>query len=113
MPDPARRSPCRRPPFVSSLGRELGLACLAMILYAKFGEHQPLNRQSDSFAREGIDLDVSSLADWVGAYTATGKILAQAFLMSSRATGIPRKCLSSSTAVANELWPEVGDGVTR
>ena len=42
-----------------------------MILYAKFGEHQPLNRQSDSYARQGIDLDVSTLADWVGACTAT------------------------------------------
>jgi transposase len=37
-----------------------------MILYAKFGQHQPLNGQSDVCAREGIDLDVSSLADWVG-----------------------------------------------
>jgi hypothetical protein len=42
-----------------------------MILYAKFGEHQPLNRQSLSFAREGIELDVSTLADWVGACTAS------------------------------------------
>ena len=42
-----------------------------MILYAKYGHHQPLNRQSDSFAREGIDLDVSTLADWVGACTAS------------------------------------------
>jgi len=42
-----------------------------MILYAKFGEHQPLNRQSESFAREGIELDVSTLADWVGACTAS------------------------------------------
>src|SRR5438067_8967810 len=42
-----------------------------MILYAKFGEHQPLNRQSESYAREGIDLDVSTLADWVGACTAS------------------------------------------
>ena len=41
-----------------------------MILYAKFGEHQPLNRQSESYAREGIDLDVSTLADHVGACTA-------------------------------------------
>ena len=32
----------------------------AMILYGKFGEHQPLNRQSGSFAKEGIDLDVST-----------------------------------------------------
>src|SRR5438067_5973836 len=42
-----------------------------MTLYAKFGEHQPLNRQSDSYSRQGIDLDVSTLADWVGACTAT------------------------------------------
>ena len=48
-----------------------GASLLAMILYAKFGEHQPLNRQSESYAREGIDLDVSTLADWVGACTAT------------------------------------------
>ena len=42
-----------------------------MILYAQFGEHQPLNRQSESYAREGVDLDVSTLADWVGACTAS------------------------------------------
>jgi hypothetical protein len=42
-----------------------------MILYGKFGNHLPLNRQSEGFAREGIDLDVSTLADWVGACTAT------------------------------------------
>jgi len=44
---------------------------LATILEAKFGQHLPLNRQSESFAREGIELDVSTLADWVGACTAT------------------------------------------
>ena len=44
---------------------------LAMILYAKFGEHRPLNRQSESYAREGIELDVSTLADWVGTCTAS------------------------------------------
>jgi transposase len=37
-----------------------GASLLAMILYAKFGEHQPLNRQSESYAREGVDLDVST-----------------------------------------------------
>jgi hypothetical protein len=40
-------------------------------LEAKFGQHLPLNRQSESFAQEGIELDVSTLADWVGACTAT------------------------------------------
>ena len=40
-----------------------------MILHAKFGEHQPLNRQSETYAREGVALDVSTLADHVGAGT--------------------------------------------
>lgn len=42
---------------------------LAMILFEKFGQHQPLNRQSERYAREGIDLSVSTLADQVGACT--------------------------------------------
>jgi transposase len=52
-----------------------GPGLLAMVLYGKFGNHLPLNRQSESFAREGIDLDVSTLADWVGACAATLKPL--------------------------------------
>src|ERR1700691_3157779 len=40
---------------------------LAMVLFEKFGQHQPLNRQSERYAREGIDLSVSTLADQVGA----------------------------------------------
>ena len=38
-----------------------------MILFEKFGQHQPLNRQSERYPREGIDLSVSTLADQVGA----------------------------------------------
>src|SRR5436190_1634422 len=48
-----------------------GPKLLAHILFAKYGLHLPLNRQSDVYEREGIDLDVSTLADWVGAATAT------------------------------------------
>lgn len=44
---------------------------LAMILFEKFGQHQPLNRQSERYAREGIDLSVSTLADQVGACAVT------------------------------------------
>ena len=40
---------------------------LAMILFEKFGQHQPLNRQSERYRREGIDLSLSTLADQVGA----------------------------------------------
>jgi transposase len=43
-----------------------GPSLLAMILYAKFGQHQPLNRQSDTYRREGVDIDTSTMADWVG-----------------------------------------------
>jgi transposase len=39
---------------------------LATILEAKFGQHLPLNRQSEGYAREDIELSVSTLADWVG-----------------------------------------------
>src|SRR6202521_3025232 len=48
-----------------------GPGLLAHILFAKYGLHLPLNRQSATYAREGIDLDVSTLADWVGAAAAT------------------------------------------
>jgi transposase len=46
-----------------------GPQLLATILFEKFGQHQPLNRQSERFAREGIELSVSTLADQVGACT--------------------------------------------
>jgi hypothetical protein len=42
-----------------------------MILVDKYANHQPLNRQSDKFACEGIDLSVSTMADHVGACAAT------------------------------------------
>jgi transposase len=44
-----------------------GPSLLAMILVDKYANHQPLNRQSDKFACEGIDLSVSTMADHVGA----------------------------------------------
>ncbi|WP_051443755.1 IS66 family transposase [Afipia sp. P52-10] len=47
-----------------------GPQLLATILFDKFAQHLPLNRQSERFAREGIALSVSTLADQVGACTA-------------------------------------------
>jgi transposase len=43
-----------------------GPSLLAMVLFEKYGQHQPLNRQSERYGREGIDLSVSTLADQVG-----------------------------------------------
>lgn len=46
---------------------------LTMILFEKFAQHQPLNRQSERYAREGIDLSLSTLADQVGTCAAALK----------------------------------------
>jgi transposase len=43
-----------------------GPALLAHVLVSKYADHCPLYRQSEIFARDGIDLDRSTLADWVG-----------------------------------------------
>ena len=44
-----------------------GPSFLAMLLFEKFGQHQPLNRQAERYAREGVPLSLSTLADQVGA----------------------------------------------
>jgi transposase len=44
-----------------------GASLLAMILFEKYGQHQPLNRQAERYAKEGVPLSLSTLADQVGA----------------------------------------------
>jgi transposase len=41
-------------------------ATVAQILVSKYADHLPLYRQAQIYARQGIDLDRSTLADWVG-----------------------------------------------
>jgi len=55
-----------------------GPGLLAHVLVNKFSDHLPLYRQSQIFEREGIDLDRSTLADWVGKATALLEPLADA-----------------------------------
>ncbi len=43
-----------------------GPSLLAMVLFEKYGQHQPLNRQAERYAREGVPLSLSTLADQVG-----------------------------------------------
>src|SRR5262249_55195215 len=52
-----------------------GPSLLAMMLVEKYANHQPLNRQSEHYAREGIALSISTMADHVGACAATLKPL--------------------------------------
>jgi len=93
----------------------VGPSLLAMILYAKYGEHQPLNRQSESYAREGVDLDVSTLADHVGAGTAVLKPLCElircyvfgAERVHGDDTTVP--VLATGKTITGRLWTYVRD----
>ena len=92
-----------------------GANLLAMVLDAKFANHLPLNRQSEAYAREGIDLDVSTLADWVGAGTATLAplfTLLQAHVMAGERlhgddTTVP--VLARGKTITGRLWVYVRD----
>ena len=55
-----------------------GPGLIAHVLVSKYGDHLPLYRQSRIFERDGIDLDRSTLADWVGRATALLEPLADA-----------------------------------
>jgi len=47
-----------------------GPSLLAMIMFEKFGQHQPLNRQADRYALEGVPIALSTMADAVGSVCA-------------------------------------------
>jgi transposase len=88
---------------------------LAMILFEKFAQHQPLNRQSERYAREGIDLSVSTLADQVGACaTALQPLhrLIEAHVLSAERlhgddTTVP--ILAKGKTVTGRIWTYVRD----
>jgi transposase len=88
---------------------------LAMILFEKFGQHQPLNRQSERYAREGIELSVSTLADQVGACTAALQplhALIEAHVLSAERlhgddTSVP--ILARGRTITGHIWTYVRD----
>ena len=88
---------------------------LAQVLFGKYGLHLPLNRQSAAFAREGIDLDASTLADWVGASAATLMPLVEAIqahvFAAARihADDTPVPVLAKGKTRTGRLWTYVRD----
>jgi transposase len=92
-----------------------GPSLLAMVLVNKFLLHQPLNRQSKTFAREGIEIDVSTLADRVGACVVALEPLIDAIrthVMSAERihaddTTVP--VLAKMKAVVGRIWTYVRD----
>jgi transposase len=65
------------PPLPIERGRA-GPGLLAHVLVSKYADHLPLYRQSEIYGREGVDLDRSTLADWVSAASALLTPLAEA-----------------------------------
>src|SRR3954453_4243783 len=57
------QAPAPERPITGGMATE---ALLAHVLVAKFGDHLPLYRQAQIFARQGMELDRSTLCDWVG-----------------------------------------------
>src|ERR1700747_796994 len=88
---------------------------LAMILFEKFGQHQPLNRQSERYAREGVDLSLSTLADLVGACAAAlgplHRLIERHVLSAERLHGddttVP--ILAKGKTVTGRIWTYVRD----
>ena len=93
----------------------IGASLLAMILFEKYGAHQPLNRQSERYAREGVDLDLSTMADHVGAGTAAlaplHELIRAHVLAAERLHGddttVP--VLAKSKTITGRLWAYVRD----
>ena len=92
-----------------------GPSLLAMIVHAKFALHQPLNRQSETYAREGIDLPLSTLADHVGACAAVLAPLAdliRAHVMAAdriHGDDTPVALLAKGKTIQARLWTYVRD----
>ncbi len=86
-----------------------------MVLVAKFLMHQPLNRQSAAYAREGVEIDTSTLADRVGACVVALDPIVQAIRthvlsaerIHSDDTTVP--VLAKLKTVTGRLWTYVRD----
>jgi transposase len=89
-----------------------GPSLLAMIVFEKFGQHQPLNRQAERYAREGVPLSLSTLADQVGGVLAPLIEQIQAHVLSAERlhgddTTVP--VLAKGQTDVGRLWTYVRD----
>ncbi len=102
-------------PFHPIARGRAGANLLAEVVLAKYGLHLPLHRQSAGFAREGVDLDVSTLADWVGAVSVALRPLVDAIAEHVRAgprihaDDTPVPVLAKGRTKTGRLWTVVRD----
>jgi transposase len=108
------QSPAPSRPIARGLA---GPGLLAHVLVSKYTDHLPLYRQSAIYAREGIDLDRSTLADWVGGATALLDPLIEAIArhvlgaakLHGDDTPVPVLCPGRGTTKTGRLWTYVRD----
>src|ERR687883_810446 len=102
-------------PFHPIARGRAGPNLLAEVVFAKYGLHLPLHRQSERFAREGVPIEVSTLADWVGAVSVSLKPLIEAIkahvLAGTRihADDTPVPVLAKGKTRTGRLWTVVRD----
>jgi len=108
------QSPAPSRPIARGLA---GPGLLAHVLVSKYADHLPLYRQSLIFARDGIDLDRSTLADWVGGASALleplvgalGRDVFAADKLHADDTPVPVLCPGRGTTRQGRLWTYVRD----
>jgi transposase len=90
-----------------------GPGLLAHVLVSKYADHLPLYRQSQIFERDGIDLDRSTLTDWVGKSAALLEPLADAIgrhaLRGQAADDTPIKMQAKGKCKTARIWTYVRD----
>ena len=94
-----------------------GPAFLAHVLVSKYADHLPLCRQSQIYAREGLELDRSTLADWVGGASelleplvrSLGRYVMRATKLHGDDTPVPVLCPGRGTTKQGRLWTYVRD----
>jgi transposase len=94
-----------------------GAGLLAHVLVSKYCDHLPLYRQSEIYAREGVELERSTLADWVGGTSALLAPLVQALrrhVMSATKlhaddTPVPVLAPGNGKTKTGRLWTYVRD----
>jgi transposase len=94
-----------------------GPGLLAHVLVSKYCDHLPLYRQSEIYARAGVDLERSTLADWVGQSSALMRPLVNALSEYVLATNklhaddtpVPVLYPGRGTTKQGRLWTYVRD----
>jgi len=94
-----------------------GPGFLAHVLVSKYADHLPLYRQSQIYAREGLELDRSTLADWVGGAAelleplvgSLGRYVLSAEKIHGDDTPVPVLCPGRGSTKQGRLWTYVRD----